>query len=246
VHRQSLAQRLRAAFVLSTALLLAACGSGGTASSDAPPTGAAQAPAGAPSPAPTPPVPPPAPPAPPPAPPVPPPTIAGQPAPEVMVGQPYAFTPTATSPSGARLAFAIVGQPRWATFDPASGRLAGTPTAADVGRYDVRISAGDGTQTAVLAFAVTVTPAPAGRATLSWAAPTTRTDGTPLTNLAGFRIYYGTSANALGQRLEIRNPSISTAVVENLTPGTWYFAASAVDADGQESYLSGTASKTIG
>jgi len=33
----------------------------------------------------------------------------------------------------------------------------------------------------------------AGTATLTWTASTTGVDGTPLTNLAGYRIYYGTS-----------------------------------------------------
>jgi len=33
----------------------------------------------------------------------------------------------------------------------------------------------------------------AGTATLTWTAPTTRADGTSLRNLAGYRVYYGTS-----------------------------------------------------
>jgi hypothetical protein len=87
--------------------------------------------------------------------------------------------------------------------------------------------------------------AASGRAALAWNAPTLRTDGTPLTNLAGFRIYYGQHPDALTQRIEVTDPAATAASVENLASGTWYFAASAVDSEGQESYLSGTVSKTI-
>jgi len=48
-----------------------------------------------------------------------------------------------------------------------------------------------------------------------------------LTNLAGYHIYYGTSASTLNQRIEITNPGLSTYVISNLTPGTWYFAVAA-------------------
>src|SRR5271167_1095091 len=50
--------------------------------------------------------------------------------------------------------------------------------------------------------AITVTPS-SGSATLIWSAPTENTDGTPLTNLAGFHVYYGTSASALTQSIEL-------------------------------------------
>ena len=76
-------------------------------------------------------------------------------------------------------------------------------------------------------------------------APLQRTDGTPLQNLAGFRVYYGTQPSALATVIDIANPGASSVVVDNLTSGTWYFAATAVDADGIESAFSTTASKTI-
>ena len=92
---------------------------------------------------------------------------------------------------------------------------------------------------------MTVTATAAGRATLSWNAPTQRTDGTPLVDLAGFRVYFGSSAGDLRYVIEVRDPGARSALVEDLTIGTWYFAATAYDTSGAESNRSKTASKTI-
>lgn len=89
---------------------------------------------------------------------------------------------------------------------------------------------------------VSVTANQPNTATLSWVAPTLNTDGSTLTNLAGYRIYYGTSP-ALNQVIEV--PVVSNYVVSNLTPGTWYFGLKAFNAAGIESDLSNIASKAI-
>lgn len=74
-----------------------------------------------------------------------------------------------------------------------------------------------------------------GSATLSWAAPTARTDGSPLINLAGYRIYYGRMSGIYDYQITIDNPGILTYLVEGLVPGDWYFALAAYDAEGLES-----------
>jgi hypothetical protein len=84
-----------------------------------------------------------------------------------------------------------------------------------------------------------------GRATLSWTAPTERTDGSPLTDLAGFKIYFGVSSADLRYVIEVKDPGARSWVVDNLTPGTWYFAASTLDASGLESVRSNPVSKQI-
>ncbi len=84
-----------------------------------------------------------------------------------------------------------------------------------------------------------------GTATLSWSAPTENTDGSALTDLTGYRIYYGTDADALTESVNIDTVGITTYVVSNLGTGTWYFAIKAYNAAGVESDLSNTASKTI-
>jgi hypothetical protein len=89
-------------------------------------------------------------------------------------------------------------------------------------------------------------PSPgAGTATLSWTAPTQNTDGGDLTDLAGFRVYYGASPSNLTLRHTISDPAVTQFVANGLAAGTWYFAVSAFNRIGAESGLSNTGSKTI-
>jgi len=74
-----------------------------------------------------------------------------------------------------------------------------------------------------------------GSVTLSWTAPTARTDGSPLTNLAGYKIFYGRMSGIYDYRIDINNPGIVAYVVENLVSGDWYFAMAAYDSAGLES-----------
>ncbi len=84
-----------------------------------------------------------------------------------------------------------------------------------------------------------------GTATLDWLPPLTTTDGAGLTNLAGYRIYYGTDVTKMTQRIEVDNPGMATYVIEGLTPATYYFAVTAVDANGAESARSNAGRKDV-
>ncbi len=172
-----------------------------------------------------------------------PPTISGTPTGTVLESNFYDFAPDASDPDGDSLAFSIINKPGWADFDPTTGALYGTPTAADVGQYSsIKIAVSDGTATAELpAFAIEVTSTGLAAVTLNWQAPTENTDGTPLTDLAGYRIYYGVDSANLGNVIEVSNPSVTTYVVEGLTPAVWYFASTALNSRGMESDLSGQA-----
>lgn len=176
-----------------------------------------------------------------------PPTISGTPPAAVTVGSPYSFRPTAQDPEGRTLGFSIRNRPTWATFNTTTGQLSGTPTASHIGSYsNVGISVSDGTHsTSLPAFAISVAAVSTRAATVSWAPPTQNTNGSALRNLAGYRIAYGMSTNALTKTIELRNPGLSTYVVENLSPGTYYFAVRAFNSSGVESGLSNVASKTI-
>ncbi len=101
------------------------------------------------------------------------------------------------------------------SFNASTGRLSGTPGAGTVGTYaDITIQVSDGTATVALpAFSIAVQQASMGSATLTWQPPTTRTDGTPLTNLAGYRIRYGTAPESYSNVLTIPNGGITSAVV---------------------------------
>jgi hypothetical protein len=175
------------------------------------------------------------------------PTISGTPAANVVAGQAYSFQPAANDPNGDQLTFSVANLPGWATFDATTGRVSGTPTAAQVGAYsNITVSVSDGTaNTALAAFSITVTDVASGAATLSWTPPTQNSDGSALTNLAGFQVRYGRTASNLDQSVSLDNPSINRYVVENLSAGTWYFAVVAVNSAGATSTLSNTSNKTI-
>jgi hypothetical protein len=176
------------------------------------------------------------------------PTISGTPAKTAMVGTAYNFQPTASDANGDALGFTIANKPSWASFSTSTGRLSGTPTTAAT-HSSIVISVSDGKATQSLpAFSITVAApaAPTVRAaTLSWTAPTQNTDGTALSSLAGYRIYYGTSSTALTQVIDVRSAGITTYVLENLAPSTYYFAVRAYDSAGAESTNSNVVSKIV-
>ena len=175
------------------------------------------------------------------------PSISGNAPSAVNASSAYTFVPAASDADGDTLAFSIQNKPAWATFNTGTGRLSGTPAPADVGTYsNISIAVSDGKVSATLSpFAIAVTTMSNGHATLSWTAPTDNTDGTTLANLAGYRIRYGTSAGSLTQTIMIDNVSVTTYVVEDLAPATWYFAVTAVNAAGVESANSNVANKQI-
>ena len=175
------------------------------------------------------------------------PAITGTPATSAREGQAYSFTPTASDADGDALTFSILNRPAWASFNTTNGTLSGTPGTGTVGTYsDITIRVSDGVATASLpAFSVNVQQVSMGSATLSWQPPTTRTDGTPLTNLAGYHIRYGTANGNYPNVITIPNGGLTSAVVESLPPATWFFVISAYDSTGAESANSSPVSKTI-
>ncbi|HXS80505.1 MAG TPA: putative Ig domain-containing protein [Gammaproteobacteria bacterium] len=176
------------------------------------------------------------------------PTITGSPTTAVTVGTAYSFTPTASDPDGDTLTFGISNLPAWASFDTATGRLSGTPAAQHVGTTTgIVISVNDGHQgTASLAtFNLTVQAVAVGSATLTWLPPTTNTDGSALTDLAGYKVYWGTSQGTYPNSTSLANPGLATYVVTNLASGTYFFVVTAYNSAGVESAFSGVASKAI-
>ena len=86
------------------------------------------------------------------------PTISGTPAPTVIAGNQYSFTPAAADPDGHTLTFSILNAPSWASFSASTGQLSGSPPTADIGVFsNIVITASDGTLTASLpAFSIQV------------------------------------------------------------------------------------------
>jgi hypothetical protein len=175
------------------------------------------------------------------------PTISGTPLTSVMQSTAYSFTPTGADADGNALTFSVANLPAWATFNSSTGRVSGTPSAAQVGTYgNITISVSDGSASASLAaFSIQVVATATGSATLSWTPPTQNTDGSPLTNLAGYRVYWGTSQGNYSGSVTVNNAGLSSYVVDQLTPATWYFAVTALNVAGVESGFSNVASKQV-
>jgi len=191
-------------------------------------------------------------------------SIAGVGAPPttVAVTRYYGFQTWATDTDGKVVTYSIVNKPSWATFNTQYGHLYGTPPSSAGGVYKgIVISASDGVSSASLpAFSITVTGgstsssgstggstgATTGSATVNWQPPTANTNGSAITNLAGYTISYGTSATNLSSSVKVANAGLTSYVVENLTAGsTYYFGVAAYNSAGETSKVSNVASKTI-
>lgn len=165
------------------------------------------------------------------------PTVSGEPNRYAVMGRVYAFLPEASDPDGDALSWSIVNQPGWADFDPATGRLQGTPTAADLGTTaPIRLAVTDGTGTAELPpFTITVEATGSAAFELAWLPPTENEDGTPLVNLAGYRVYYGTVTGSYTETIAIDLPGVTRYLIENLAPGRYFLVMTAVNSLGTES-----------
>ena len=175
------------------------------------------------------------------------PTISGAPSATAKVGENYQFQPVAVDADNDPLTFSATNLPVWLRVDQSTGRLSGTPSASDIGMYDgLEIAVSDGVEQATIGpFSVEVVAASLGSVTIAWQAPTTRSDGSALTNLAGYRIYYGQDSRNYSQSVDLGSPGLSTYVISDLAAGTWYFAMKSRDANGIESEFSNETSVII-
>ena len=91
----------------------------------------------------------------------------------------------------------------------------------------------------------TSTGASAGTAQLAWQIPTENTNGTALTDLAGYTIVYGASPAVLDHSVQVTDVETTSYAVTGLSQGTWYFAILSNTSSGESSALSDIASTTI-
>ncbi len=175
------------------------------------------------------------------------PVISGTPLKSIDSGTSYSFKPSASDADGDTLTFSIANRPAWAAFNTSTGQLSGTPSSSNAGSFaNIVISVSDGKASVALpAFSINVIGDQPGTASLTWTAPTQNVDGSSLTDLAGYRISYGTSASALAQTIQVANPSLTAYVIEGLPTGTYYFAVRAYTSRGNESANSNLASKAV-
>jgi len=117
---------------------------------------------------------------------------------------------------------------------------------AAVSYEGIVISVSDGEHVVSLPeFSIAVMRGARRSVTVSWMPPTQNTDGSALTNLAGYHLYYGTSSTDLDRRVEIANPGIVVYIVEDLPVGLWHFAMSAYSTAQAESDRSAIVSRAV-
>ena len=71
---------------------------------------------------------------------------------------------------------------------------------------------------------------------LSWTAPITNEDGSVLTDLAGYKLYYGTQPGQYSQVITVGD--YTSAEIGDLGSGTYYLTVTAYDIYGNESVFS--------
>lgn len=83
-------------------------------------------------------------------------------------------------------------------------------------------------------------------ASISWVAPMTNIDGSPLIDLDGYRIYYGLIGEGnLTHFIDLQNEQLTSYKIEGLTSGNWFFAMTAYNTNGIESEYSEEVTKNI-
>jgi putative Ig domain-containing protein len=172
--------------------------------------------------------------------------LSGAPKTTATAGTNYLYQPALTQGSG-DVTFSITGLPSWATFDSNTGVLTGTPSTSNEGKTAaITITASNGSSSASVGpFTIQVNAPATATVSLAWNAPTQNADGTAISGLAGFHIYYGTTAGALSSTVTISNPGTTTAVINGLAHGTYYFSVVAYNNAGQDSKSSNMATTTI-
>lgn len=98
--------------------------------------------------------------------------------------------------------------------------------------------------TLLLLFLSVSLAAASGTVTVSWDAPTTNADGSPLTDLAGYQVYYGTTPGSHSTMLKAG--TAMQLVVAGLTDGqTYWFSSTALDTSENESVFSEEVAYTV-
>ena len=176
-----------------------------------------------------------------------PPVIEGNPNKSVVVNTLYSFKPEASDPDGDELSFSVVNRPSWARFETTTGLLEGEPNAGDIGTTrPIQISVTDGVNIAALSeFTITVDAVGSASLTITWNAPTENEDGSPLTDLAGYRIYYGSTSGKYGKPVDVQ-AGVTSYVIDDIGVGTWYLAMTSVNSGGRESEKTAEISFEIG
>lgn len=142
----------------------------------------------------------------------------------------------------------IIAAPSHGSASLSNNQIVFTPANQYSGNDSIsyRVTDADGdTAVATIAISISCTQGCPADVTLSWSAPTTRADGSPLTNLAGYLVHYGTSHASYTHAVDVGGRNSLTHTLQSLPAGTYYFSVTAYDTNGNESSYSTEVSRTI-
>jgi hypothetical protein len=145
------------------------------------------------------------------------------------------------------VALAGCGEDNGADAAP-SNTSASSTTSTTVAETTAENSKGSGSASTTTGTTTSTPPPKAATSssiTLGWVPPTQNNDGSPITNLAGYKIRYGTSSSEYSRTIALQNAGLTRYVVDNLPSGTYYFAITAYNSLGVESSLSGEVSTVV-
>ena len=125
----------------------------------------------------------------------------------------------------------------WSGGKPTQGSEAVGPLDQET-TFSLSCSGPGGSAVSMLSVAVM------GSVTLSWQAPAENVDGSPLTDLAGYRIYWGETSGVYPNSIDVTEPQITSQTI-SLASGDYYFVMTALDAEGNESAYSNEVIKTV-
>lgn len=86
---------------------------------------------------------------------------------------------------------------------------------------------------------------PTGTASLAWTPPTTNDNGTTLTDLAGFKVHYGTSSGLYTSTIVISSPTATNYTATLPAGATYFFVITAYNTSGIESLPTNEGSKKL-
>jgi hypothetical protein len=165
-------------------------------------------------------------------------------------GAPVSLQVNATDADQDSLTYTATNLPPGVSMNAATGRISGVLTTAASARspYLVTIRVADGAATSTISFTWTVEPASEPILLASWTPPTTNEDGSPLVDLAKYRLYYGRSSRGSATEpsaftydvtVDIHDAGATSYSMPVPTPaGRYYFSLTAIDTSGNESVFS--------
>ena len=134
------------------------------------------------------------------------------------------------------------------TDESADTAAASQADASSAQAVDTTSSAQAINQRNLIALPQPVQPAPivaTGTMTVAWAAPLTSADGLKMADLAGYRVYYGTTSGNYTSTIDVPGATALTYTISGLPTNTYYVIVKAYDSSNNESSASSEVSKAI-